>query len=649
MTDHEAYREEARDLLVELETALLELERTPDHRDLIGRVFRALHTIKGSGAMFGFDEIAGFTHDVENAFDLVRSGTLAVSTDLIGITLAASDHIRQLLAGQAGDDGAAILERLRTLVESAGPPSPPAGRAQPGSAQCSRTRTFRVDFRPAADCFMKGTNPLLLVRELGALGQSSVVADTGALPDLAELDPTRCYTGWEILLTTDRGEDAIRDVFIFVEDESTISIEEIRSADDKKLGEILVERGVAPEHIEAALAEQAHIRQHVTERAATIRVPAEKLDHLVNIVGELVTVQARLSSMAGGFDDPELMFVAEEVERLTGKLRDHTMNVRMLPIGETFGKFRRIVRDLSASLGKQVELTMEGGDTELDKTVIDQLSDPLVHLIRNAVDHGVETPEARQAAGKSVQGRIVLSAVHAGAHVLIGIRDDGAGLNRQAIRDRAIERGLIAPDAELTEQQTFALLFEPGFSTAKTVTEVSGRGVGLDVVKRSIEALRGSLEISSREGEGASITLKLPLTLAIIDGLLVRVGNESFVAPLASIIGCMERTQEDIRRAHGKDYVIVRGEMVPCIPLRRHFRIGGQAPPIDQVIIAETHHGKCGFAVDEVVGHYQTVIKKLGGLCRRVEMISGATILGDGTVALILDIEKLVSTFAVAA
>ena len=420
-------------------------------------------------------------------------------------------------------------------------------------------------------------------------------------------------------------------------------------AADKKLGEILVERGVEREQIQAALAEQEHIRRHATDAAATIRVPAEKLDHLVNIVGELVTVQARLSALAGGFGDPELMFVAEEVERLTGKLRDHTMSVRMLPIGETFGKFRRIVRDLSASLGKQVELVMEGGETELDKTVIDQLSDPLVHLIRNAIDHGIETPADRLAAGKPEQGTVVLSAVHAGAHVLIGIRDDGAGLDREAIRIRAVERGLIAADADLTEEQTFALIFEPGFSTSAKVTEVSGRGVGLDVVKRGIEGLRGSLEIASRTGEGSSITLKLPLTLAIIDGLLVKVGDDSFVLPLANTIGCMERTPEDIRRAHGKDYVVVRGEMVPCIPLRRHFGIAGDAPPIEQVVIAETRYGNCGFAVDVVVGHHQTVIKKMGGLCRRVEMISGATILGDGTVALILDTEKMAAAFSVAA
>jgi two-component system, chemotaxis family, sensor kinase CheA len=639
MTDQDSYLVEARELLAELEASLLELERTPEDQELIGRVFRALHTIKGSGAMFGFDHVAAFTHDVENAFDLVRAGRLAVSPELIGITLEGRDHIRVLLEGGEPEAGAGIVERLRRLVGNRAPGA--HTKTEPKASHVAGPRTFRVHFQPAADCFLKGTNPLLLVRELCEMGQADVTAETSGVPDLESLDPERCYTSWDIVLTTAHDENAIRGVFLFVEDDSEISIERVEAEREKKLGEILIERGEVPaERVQAALAEQQHLHRHA-DATVTIRVPAEKLDQLVNIVGELVTVQARLSALAGGAGDPELMFVAEEVERLTGKLRNHSMSVRMLPIGETFSKFKRIVRDLSASLGKQVELVMEGGDTEIDKTVIDQLSDPLVHLIRNAIDHGIEVPDERAAAGKPARGTVVLSAVHSGAHVLIRMHDDGAGLDPEAIRALAVERGLVAADAELTEEQVFGLIFEPGFSTARKVTEVSGRGVGLDVVKRGIEALHGSLQIASRRGEGTTITLKLPLTLAIIDGLLVRVGEESFVLPLSNIVGCIERTAEDIRNAHGKDYVVVRGEMVACIPLRRHFGIAGEAPPIEQVIIAETHYGKCGFTVDEVIGHHQTVIKKLGGLCRKMDLISGATILGDGTVALILDADRL--------
>jgi len=632
MTDHEAYREEARELLSELETSLLELEQTPQDQELIGRVFRALHTIKGSGAMFGFDQVAAFTHIVENAFDLVRGGKLPASQELIGLTLEARDHIRNLLEGGGTEEGTGLVERMRVFIGDAAGADSSAAAVTSSPNAAGESRTFRIHFRPAANCLLKGTNPLLLLRELGQMGHADTVARLGDLPDLGSLDPEQCYTAWDIVLTTAGDENAIRDVFLFVEDEAELSIEMVDAEPEKRLGEILIERGVAPaETIQAALAEQQHLRRRA-DTAATIRVPAEKLDQLVNIVGELVTVQARLSELAGGAGDPELMFVAEEVERLTGKLREHSMSVRMLPIGETFNKFKRIVRDLATNLGKQVELVMEGGDTELDKTVIDQLSDPLVHLIRNAVDHGIEAPAQRLAAGKPEQGTVVLSALHAGAHVLIRVRDDGAGLDREAIRARAVDRGVVSADAELSEEQAFGLIFEPGFSTAKKVTEVSGRGVGLDVVKKGIEALHGSLQIASNRGVGTTITLKMPLTLAIIDGLLVRVGQESFVLPLATIIGCMERTDEDIRNAHGKDYVVVRGEMVACVPLRRYFGIGGEKPAIEQVIIAETFNGKCGFAVDEVIGHHQTVIKKLGGLCRKMELISGATILGDGTV-----------------
>jgi two-component system, chemotaxis family, sensor kinase CheA len=642
MTHQEAYLDEARELLVELESSFLELETTPQNQELIGRVFRALHTIKGSGAMFGFDRVAAFTHDVESAFELVRNGKLAVSPQLIELALAARDHIRELLDGGAAIEGVGITERLRNLMGCAGDlVAADSASTPPVSDPRARLNTFRIHFQPAADCFLKGTNPLLLLRELAEMGRADILARTTRLPGLQSLDPERCYTAWEILLTTSADENALRGVFLFVEDDAEVTIETVEAAPEKKLGEILIERGVAPaESIQAALAEQQHLRRRA-DPALTIRVPAEKLDQLVNIVGELVTVQARLSALANVAGDPELMFVAEEVERLTGKLREHSMSVRMLPIGETFNKFKRIVRDLSASLGKQVDLVTEGGDTELDKTVIDQLSDPLVHLIRNSIDHGIESPRQRTEAGKPERGTVVLSALHAGAHVLIRIRDDGAGLDCEAIRACAVERGIVAADAELTEEQSFALIFEPGFSTSKRITEVSGRGVGLDVVKKSIEALHGTLQIASTRGVGTTIALKLPLTLAIIDGLLVRVGHESFVLPLANIVGCMERTEQDIRDAHGKDYVVVRGEMVACIPLRRHFGIGGEKPAIEQVIIAETHSGKCGFAVDEVIGHHQTVIKKLGGLCRKLDLISGATILGDGTVALILDTDRL--------
>jgi two-component system chemotaxis sensor kinase CheA len=316
----------------------------------------------------------------------------------------------------------------------------------------------------------------------------------------------------------------------------------------------------------------------------------------------------------------------------------------MLPIGTTFSKFKRLVRDLSGELKKHIVLLTEGAETELDKTVIERLNDPLVHLIRNCIDHGIELPDAREAAGKPRQGTIHLSAAHSGANVLIRITDDGAGLDADAIRAKAAEKGLIAADAELSEKETFALIFAPGFSTARQITSVSGRGVGMDVVKRSIDALRGTVEVSSQKGVGTTITLKLPLTLAIIDGLLVKVGDGHYVLPLSIVEECVELTREDVVSAHGRHMTYVRGEIVPYIRLRERFLVGGHAPDMEQIVITESSGGKVGFVVDKVVGEHQTVIKTMGRMYNKVDVISGATILGDGTVALIMDVSKLVES-----
>jgi two-component system chemotaxis sensor kinase CheA len=378
-----------------------------------------------------------------------------------------------------------------------------------------------------------------------------------------------------------------------------------------------------------------------TETASSIKVSSSKLDRLVNLVGELVTVQARLSQTAGTRNDAELLLIAEEVERLTDELRDNTMSVRMVPIGTMFSKFKRLVRDLSSEMGKEIQMTTIGAETELDKTVIDKLGDPLVHLIRNCIDHGIEAPEDREAAGKPREGTVLLQARHSGAHVLIEIIDDGAGLDLEAIKAKALEKGLIDPTADLTEKDIFSLILHPGFSTARKVTSVSGRGVGMDVVKRNIESLRGSIDIRSRKGKGTTMTLTLPLTLAIIDGLLVQIGTEVFVMPLSLVEECVELTEEDIRKAHGRQIANVRGEIVPYIRLRETFSISNTRPVIEQIVIASIDAQRVGFVVDHVIGEHQTVIKTLGKIYQDVEGVSGATILGDGRVALILDIPKL--------
>jgi two-component system chemotaxis sensor kinase CheA len=371
-------------------------------------------------------------------------------------------------------------------------------------------------------------------------------------------------------------------------------------------------------------------------------VPAERLDALVNLVGELVTVQARLSQIASRSSDGIILSLSEEVERLTGELRDTTLNIRMLPIGSTFGRFKRLVRDLSLELGKEIELTTEGAETELDKTVIEKLNDPLVHLIRNSIDHGIEAPETRTSAGKPRIGTIHLSAVHSGANVKIQIKDDGSGLNKEAILAKAIEKGLVSTNADLTDKELYNFILHPGFSTAQKVTNVSGRGVGMDVVKRAIEGLRGSIDISSEKGKGTTINVTLPLTLAIVEGLLVAIKENYFVLPLSIVEECVELTREDVQKAHGKNIAYIRGEMVPYIRLRKEFNIVGEPPSIEQIVITGNNGDRVGFVVDTVMGEHQTVIKNLGRFYKDVEGVSGATILGDGTVALIVDIPKLI-------
>ena len=675
----ETYREEATELLNELESSLLEMEADPSGPDLVGRVFRALHTIKGSGAMFGFDAIAAFTHDVETVYDGVREGRVAVSRELIEVSLAARDHIRALLdaganGGNLSAEGEAILERLR----QAAPQTSEAGRRQGDKPAESTTpapaaataATYRIRFDPAEDIFLSGTNPVLLFRELESLGELSLIAHVERIPELEEFDTERCYTHWDAMLTTTAGIDAIRDVFLFVEDRAVLKIETVNDNGTIRVGDLLVDRGdvdaadieralagrprigealveaglVTPDRVDAAMAEQRHLeaqreKLRKAETAATLKVPAAKLDNLVNVVGELVTVQARLSEYAAGNGESEIQFIAEEVQRLTEVLRETAMNIRMLPIGETFGRFRRLVRDLSSELGKKVDLVTEGNETELDKTVIDQLNDPLVHLIRNAIDHGIEKPAERVAAGKPGAGRIELSARHAGAFVVIRIADDGAGLNLEAIRQRAIAKGLLAPNATLTEQQAQSLIFSSGFSTAAKVSEISGRGVGMEVVQRSLEALRGTLSVTSERGRGTAVTLKIPLTLAIIEGLLVEAGGAYYVAPLSNVVECVELQREAAKER--SRLAEVRGELVPYVVLREHFAMAGEAPAIEQVMIAETQQGRFGFVVDRVIGDHHTVIKKLGGLCRGADEFSGATILGDGSLALILDFDRL--------
>lgn len=677
----QTFLEEAREILVELESALLALHQNPGDQELVGRAFRALHTIKGSGAMFGFDELAGFSHSLENAFDEVRNGRLLVTPELINLSLAALDQIKSMLdeAGGRGEAASAtsveILAKLRQLT---GKPDPHVGETvlatpesplAPVAVTGGAVRDWHIRFCPGTDLMRSGTNPLLLLRELKQLGRLQLKASMAAIPPIGELDPERCYLSWDLVLTTSAAREAISDVFIFVADRCELTIEatieptiemttepartpmagpntaEIQSAASEHLATNRPGND-RPENVSQASAPKnppwGRRASDTPDNASSIRVPAAKLDQFVNLVGELVTVQARLLEIAARREDADVVAVSEEIERLTSALRENSISIRMLPIRATFERFRRLVHDLARDLHKEVDLTIEGADTELDKSVIDQLNDPLMHLIRNSMDHGIEPAETRAGAGKRPGATIRLAARHSGASVLISVADDGAGINAEAVRERAIEKGLVTTDAQLTESQIFALILAPGFSTARQVTDVSGRGVGMDVVRRSVEALRGGIDIASHPGAGTSVTLRLPLTLAIIDGLLVRVGEAYFVLPLASTLECIELTRQDIEKANGKHVANVRGEIIPYIRLREYFNMQNERPEREQIMVAETEDGRFGFVVDQVLGDHQTVIKNLGRFYRHVQLVSGATILGNGTVALILDPHRLV-------
>jgi two-component system, chemotaxis family, sensor kinase CheA len=703
----DVFRHEANDLLTEIEEAVLEIEENPDDKESINRIFRAVHTIKGSGGMLGFTKVAQFAHVLETVLDRLREGELHVTKDLINLILRSKDHVKSILDSTSGadkidlDQEEILLTQLNNFLLSDKDHTAPHTDVnipeKTNTKEIIKDITYRITFKPGKKIFQTGTDPALLIEELKSFGDHNIVPHYKNIPVIDELNPDECYLSWDIILTSTKSIDDIKDVFIFVEDHCELTIEIIDEDTDsdaniapKKIGEILVERQVISKEeiknalndqkrigellveksmldhdtIETALAEQNQLKKNMEKRreeikSSSLRVTSEKLDTLVDLVGELVTVQARLSQFSSdmslsGLSSPaelslfssdmalsELSSIAEEVQKLTTSLRDNTMDMRMMPIGSIFSKFKRLVRDLSSDLGKSIELVTEGADTEMDKTVIDKLDDPLVHLIRNSIDHGIEPPAIRKEMGKPESGTIVLSAAHKGASVVITIKDDGAGLNVAAIREKALEKGIIQRDSTLSDKEIHELIFAPGFSTATTITNVSGRGVGMDVVKKTIESLRGSIELDSSPGKGSTITLNLPLTLAIINGLLVSIAGAYYILPLATVEECVELTQESSDQTHGSNLLNIRGDIVPYVRLRDYLNIEGKKPYLEHIVITDVRGKRIGFVVDSVIGGRQTVIKALGPAFKYMREISGATILGDGKIALILDVNEL--------
>lgn len=671
----EVFRQEAGELFEVLEGALLDLGLRPDDRELVDSAFRALHTIKGSGAMFGFDKVASFTHEFETAFDRVRKGEIKPTQELISVALAAKDYIRALIEDpQSTDDiiGEAILDDLKRFVSSDQPVASVAeiAKAPPLAPVESNQAGWHLYLEFESHVLRNGSNPLDLLEDLCKLGPCFVVPVTDGIPFLDEMEPEDCYLKWDVKLHAACGKDAIDDVFMFVSDEMKLTLsplEHVEAPTPVPLFQLLDEEPVA--EMSAPLVEAAAVPAAAPPVAkaeppsearpepktepkgeakrddrgiATVRVQAERLDELMDRVGELVIAQARLTQLAASGSDLSIKMIAEEIERLASSLRDTTMGARMVPIGSLFGRFRRLIHDLSRDLSKPVEFVTTGEDTELDKTMIECLADPLVHLIRNAIDHGIEDTATRTANGKTEQGRIELAAVHSGAQVLVTVKDNGGGLNTARIRAKAEEQGLIAAGAVLSDHEIHQFLFHPGFSTAQTISALSGRGVGMDVVKRTIENMRGSIDLSTRPGQGTSVTLRLPLTLAIIEGLLIRVGEGRYIIPLSAVEECIELTAED-ERSRGRNFLNVRGNLVPFLRLREIMSSLGTPDRHQKTIIISTGETHVGLVADQIIGNHQTVIKSLSKLHSDVTIFSGATILGDGTAALILDVAQLVA------
>ena len=681
------FMEESEDEIRELENGLIKLEEERGDEDTINRVFRAAHTIKGSAGLVGFESVSNYTHTIENILDRIRKKDLIITKKLISTLLTSVDFLKRMIsAGSEGEeiDENEIEESIQALKRFSGA-AKSAGEALGALVKARDTNGEKVlsismKFRP--DILATGQDPVMLIQELKDIGEIvESRAYTDAIPDFYNLVPTMCYTSWDIILRTKRGINEVNNVFIFVLDENEISIVDISSQykegvdlslAEKPIGQILVEKGLVRESdVEEALKEHKTTGQALVEKgrisrdavekmalaqsqsrkiakSSTIRVDTDKLDKLVNLVGEMVISVARMSQCASEINDAalsrSLQGAISALERISRDLQEQVMRVRMVPVEGTFNRFRRIVRDLSFELGKKIEIRMSGTETELDKNVIEQISDPLKHMIRNSIDHGIEMPEERRRIGKPEVGTIWLKAFQREGNIFIEISDDGKGIDKKKVLAKAIEKGQADPARTYTDKEIFDMLFAPGLTTAEKVSELSGRGVGMDVVKRNIEELRGSVEISSEDGKGSIFRVKLPLTLAIIDGMMVKVGSEVLTIPLSVIDKSVRPSRIEVKTVEGKgELVDIRGDYLPLVRLYQLFNLPSQKTDPTEALVVVLHgaENRFGILVDDVLGQMQAVIKSIDKNFKKIEGTSGATILGNGRVSLILDVHSI--------
>lgn len=679
---HAAFFEESFEGADVMEQGLLQLDGASDNAETINSIFRAAHSIKGGAATFGFAEVAGFAHHLETLLDRVRSGKREVDPPLTDLLLRATDVVRELLdAARHGSPSdkervQIVQQELQDALDPQAVPHAPAASVAVAAPQ-EKITGYAITFAPTPDLFRSGNDPARILRELSALGKLEAVPDLTAAPPFTELDAESCYIRWTLQLESDKPEAAVREMFAWVEDECDLTIAPIKSAVEAAVAVPAAAAAPAPAVVAPAsappsafaAAEQAPGGTAVQKDrpapapaaaaahadTASIRVSVDKIDNLINLVGELVITQAMLAQFAGTLDpatNERLLNGLQLLERNTRNLQEAVLSTRMMPIEAVFSRFPRMVRDLAAKLGKQVRLQTIGEGTELDKGVIEKIADPLMHLVRNSIDHGLENPADRTAAGKNTVGTVTLRASHQGGQIVIEVIDDGRGLNREKILEKARAQNLPLPKT-LNDADIWPLIFAPGFSTAEAVTDVSGRGVGMDVVKKNIQALGGVVEIASEAGKGAKITIRLPLTLAILDGMLVSCGHDTFVIPLNCVIESLRPTADSIRGVTGQGRVVrVHDEYLPLVALYQLFRIDTvvREPEDGIVVVLEAEGRKIALQVDDLMGQQQVVIKNLETNYHRVFGISGATILGDGHVALIIDAAGMVrSTYRSAA
>lgn len=657
---------ESRELLEQMETSLLAV--ADEGRDAVDAIFRAAHTIKGSAGMFGLDLVVDFTHVAESVLDKVRDGAVPVSDDLVTLLLACRDHIGALVdaveAGKLDADaalaaaGGPLVAALQGYLDGTGTHGTPAAPAAPPATDAGTSGTdvhWQITLRFGRDVLRNGMDPLSFIRYLGQMGSITAIALLDdALPPVDEFDPESCYLGFDIAFSSSEDLATIDGVFDFVREDCDVRIVPAPSAAAPVAVATTAANAAPQAPMPVAASPAAPAQEHKPQEhkpqdskpndskpqqeSRSVRVDADKLDRLINLVGELIIAGAGANLVARRTQIPELLECTSTLSGLVEEVRDSALQLRMVKIGATFNRFQRVVRDVSRELGKDIALAVSGEDAELDKTVVEKIGDPLTHLVRNAMDHGIEPADVRAARGKPAQGTVSLNAYHDSGSIVIEVADDGGGLKRERILAKGIERGLVEPGRTLSDKEIFGLIFEPGFSTAEQVTNLSGRGVGMDVVKRNIVALRGSVEIASTEGVGTTVTVRLPLTLAIINGFQVGVGKSVFVIPMDMVEECIE-----FRAEPGRDYVDLRGQPLPFVRLRERFGVNSAPARRQSIVVVRYGSRRAGLVVDHLLGEFQTVIKPLGRVFAGARFLSGSSILGNGEVALILDMNALLT------